>query len=161
MRPVDLGPNQLLEFLADTVDRFRRDTGLQARFISDVNEDIALTPHTCREIIRITQEALANVRKHANAQNVLVTFSAENEAYQLEVNDDGRGFDFSGKLTFDDLLHTSRGPTVLRERVHTIRGELVIESTPGKGSRLDIKIPMKGKSLHGNERQHSAHPDRG
>lgn len=149
MRPVDLGPQQVVDFLADAVDRFRRDTGLEARFVSSVNEDILLTPNTCRELLRILQEALANVRKHAVARSVLVTFGVQGNRYRLVVSDDGKGFDFQGTFKFDELLRSTKGPTVLKERVHVIGGELTIASEPEHGSRLEILVPKKGYVFHG------------
>ncbi len=55
MRPVDLTPEQLLDYIADTVDRFRRDTGIEASFVSDL-QDVHVNPHVCRELVRIVQE---------------------------------------------------------------------------------------------------------
>jgi len=66
MRPVDLIPEQLLDYIADTVDRFRRDTGIEASFVSDM-QDVDLSPHICRELVRIVQEGLVNIRKHSQA----------------------------------------------------------------------------------------------
>lgn len=160
MKPVDLGPQQLVDVLADTVDRFRRDSGLNARFVNSVSEDVVLTPNNCREVVRIVQEGLANVRKHANAKAVLVTFGQDSGVYRLTINDDGKGFDFTGTVQFDDLLVATKGPMVIKERVHIVGGSLTIESKPGHGSRLEITIPRKGFS-HGEHKRQSAHSDRG
>jgi signal transduction histidine kinase len=151
MRPVDLGPQQLVDFLADTVERFRRDSGIEARFLSSVRDDVNLTPHVCRELVRITQEALVNVRKHAHAHTALVTFAhADNGGFRLSVADDGRGFDFSGSVKYTDLLSSPKGPSVIKERVHGIGGELTIESNPGRGSRLDVTLHQRGSNANGN-----------
>src|SRR5581483_2467208 len=56
MRPVELSPHQLLDYLATMVDRFRRDSGLSVQFATDL-EDVDLPPRVCREIVRIVQEA--------------------------------------------------------------------------------------------------------
>lgn len=161
MKPVDLGPEQLLDFMAEMVDRFRRDSGIGSRFVSDVQEDIALTPHICRELIKIVQEALVNVRKHSAATNVLVTFAESGGSYRLTIADDGKGFDFSGKIAFSDPLSTAKGPTIIKERVHGIRGQLLIESYPGHGSRLEILVSQKGYASHGNEERQSTNSTRG
>ena len=71
MRPVDLTPKQLLDFLADAVERFRRDTGISARFVTLLPE-VSLLPRVSNELARTVQEALVNVRKHSGARNVLV-----------------------------------------------------------------------------------------
>ncbi len=161
MKPIDLGPQQLLDFMADSVDRFRRDSGIGARFVSDVNEDIALTPHICRELIKILQESLMNVRKHSAATNVLVTFAHTSGSYRLSIADDGKGFEFSGKIQISDPLSTAKGPTIIKERVHGIGGQLSIESYPGHGSRLEIMVSQKGYASHGNEERQSTNLTRG
>lgn len=148
MRPVDIGPAQFLDHLADTVDRFRRDTGISATFVSDL-QDVELSPHACREIARIVQEGLVNVRKHAHATNVLVRFTRDLETWKMTIDDNGKGFEFSGRMSFAELISARKGPTVIKERVRNIGGELEIESTPGRGARLEIKLPQKGQLAHG------------
>jgi signal transduction histidine kinase len=152
MRPVDIGPDQFLDHLADTVARFRRDTGISATFVSDL-QDVELSPHACRELARIVQEGLVNIRKHARASNVLVRFRRDREAWRLTIEDDGKGFEFSGKLSFAELNSARKGPTVIKERVRNIGGELEIESTPGRGARLQIRLPQKGQLAHGQQEQ--------
>lgn len=148
LRPVDMGPQQFLDFLADTVDRFRRDTGISASFVSDL-QDVELSPHACREMARILQEALVNVRKHSGADEVLVRFAGENGAWKLVVDDNGRGFDFSGRLTLREMNASRKGPMVIKERVRTIGGDFFIDSTPGRGARLEVTLPKKGHLQHG------------
>lgn len=150
MRPVDLGPQQLVDFLADTIERFRRDSGIAARFVSQVDEEVSLTPHVCRELVKITQEALVNVRKHAEASNVLVTFAHTPEGgWKLTVADDGKGFNFSGTVQYTDLLASAKGPAIIKERVHAIGGELTVVSDPGSGAKLEITLHQKGSISYG------------
>jgi signal transduction histidine kinase len=139
MKPLDLTPKQLLDFLADAVDRFRRDTGIQARFVSEL-EDIELPPRLCRELARIAQEALVNVRKHSGASNVLVRFASSDGKCKLIIDDDGKGFDFVGRVALDYLDAARKGPQVIKERVRNIGAELVIESLPGQGARLEVTV---------------------
>jgi signal transduction histidine kinase len=143
MKPLDLDPRQLLEFLAQTVEKFRRETGINARFISDV-EEVAWRPRVCREVARIVQEGLVNVRRHSHAQNVLVRLGSQNGCWNLVIDDDGQGFPFAGRLTQTELDVTRRGPLVIKERVRTIGGELTVDSIPGRGARLEIVIPSSG-----------------
>lgn len=139
MRQVEMNPRQFLEYVADMVDRFRRDTGIAAKFVTEL-EEISLSPRVCRELARIIQEALVNVRKHSGASNVLVRFSSADGHWMLEVDDDGRGFDFNGQLGLDDLMASRRGPVVIKERVRALDGKLAIQSSPGSGSRLTIAV---------------------
>ena len=66
-----------------------------------------------------------------------------------EIKDDGRGFDFSGRLNQMELDEAHRGPLVIKERVRLIDGELTIESTPGHGSRLEITVPQQREAAYG------------
>ncbi|MBI1941890.1 MAG: hypothetical protein HYS33_10330 [Acidobacteria bacterium] len=97
MRPLDLAPRQLLDHLAQTVDKFGRDAGVSTRFISAL-EEVALPPRVCNEIVRIVQEALVNVRKHSLARNVLVKLDTQDGLWRLVIDDDGRGFDIIGRM---------------------------------------------------------------
>lgn len=142
MTPINIGPRQLLDFLAYTVDKFRRDTGIAATFTSPLTQ-AALPPRVSTELARILQEALVNIRKHSGARNVLVRFDSGDGKWILVVDDDGRGFDFSGRLKQDDLDIARRGPMVIKERVRSIDGELTIDSVPDGGARLEITFPKK------------------
>lgn len=142
MRPVDLKPRQLLDYLADWVDKFRRETGITANFISGLAE-VDLPPRTCNELARIVQEALINVRKHSGARHVVVRLASQDGHWKLVIDDDGRGFDFSGRLSLAELDAAHKGPLVIKERVRSIGAELAVESAPGFGARLEITLPQK------------------
>jgi signal transduction histidine kinase len=134
--------------LSDTVERFQRETGISARFLSEL-EVLDMPQQICRELARIVQEALVNVRKHSQARQVLVRLAAGNSAWSLTVEDDGRGFPFSGTLSHAELDALRKGPVVIKERVRLIEGELTIESNPGRGSRLEITVPRQRDAAHG------------
>lgn len=148
MRPVDIGPHQLLDFIAELVERFSRDTGVAVRFISELQE-VTLPAATCRELARVVQESLVNIRKHSRAQSAVVRFGAQDGLWKLVINDDGNGFPFAGRFTLRQLDELRRGPAVIKERVRAVGGDMVIESTPGHGSRLEITIPQKGYEAYG------------
>jgi len=148
MKSLDVDSRKLLGFLADTVERFQRETGITARFTSDLEEPDMPQP-VCRELTRIVQEGLVNVRKHSQARTALVRLSARNGRWTLVIEDDGRGFPFAGRLTQVDLDALGKGPLVIKERVRVIAGELTIESNPGQGSRLEISVPQKPEAVNG------------
>ena len=102
MRPVEIGPDQFLDFVAQLVERFRNDTGLDVRFVSEL-EEVTLPASACRELVRVVQEGLVNVRKHSGAKSVYVRFGAQNGLWKLVIDDDGQGFPFSGRLTLGEL----------------------------------------------------------
>jgi len=148
MRSFEVNADRLLGFISDTVERFRRETGIAAEFVSEL-ERVDLAPKVCRELARIVQESLVNVRKHSGAHHVLVRLAQRAGNLQLTVEDDGKGFSFSGKLSDAELETPGKGPAVIRERVRLLAGELTIESTPGHGARLEVRIPPARKADHG------------
>jgi len=148
MKSFEVDADRLLGFISDTVERFRRETGIAAEFVSEL-ERVDLTQKACRELARIVQESLVNVRKHSGAHNVLVRLAPRAGTLQLTVEDDGKGFSFSGRLSQAELETSGKGPAVIRERVRLLAGELAIESTPGHGARLEVRIPPARKANHG------------
>ena len=148
MKSLDVDSRRLLGFLADTVERFQRETGISARFLSDLDH-LEMPQPVCREVARIVQESLVNVRKHSGARQALVRLSSNTDRWNLVIEDDGNGFPFAGRLSHLELDTLGRGPQVIKERVRVIKGELTIESVPGQGSRLEINIPHKREAAYG------------
>src|SRR5215470_1559655 len=140
-KPLNFSSQELPDFLAELVARFRRETGISVRLETE-QDSITLAPSVCHEIVRIVQEGLSNVRKHSGARNVVVRFRAgEKGQSKLLIADDGLGFGFRGMATQTQLDAAHRGPSVIKERVRLIGGELTIDSSPQHGARLEITIP--------------------
>jgi signal transduction histidine kinase len=148
MKSIDVDARKLPGFVNDTVERFQRETGISARFSFDL-EPTGMSSRVCRELTRIVQEALVNVRKHSSARQVAVRLFESDNRWKLTIEDDGRGFDFAGRLSQAELDETHKGPVVIKERVRLIDGELTIESNPGHGSRLEITVPQEQEVIHG------------
>ncbi len=148
MKSIDLDSRRLLGFIGDTVERFQRETGISARFLTSI-EELKMPQPMCREIARIVQEALVNVRKHSKATQVLVRFNASEDGWNLVIEDDGSGFPFAGRLNQLELDSVGKGPVVIGERVRLIEGELTVESNPGRGSRLEVSIPQQRENAYG------------
>ncbi|MFI5273965.1 MAG: histidine kinase [Ktedonobacterales bacterium] len=90
-------------------------------------------------LYRIAQEALANVAHHASARHVLLRLETLPESVRLVIEDDGRGFDAA------EPAEDHYGLVGLNERVRLLGGTLRLESSPGAGTRLDVKIPLREK----------------
>jgi signal transduction histidine kinase len=148
MKTLDVDSKKLLGLLSDTVERFQRETGISARFVSDLDK-LNMPQPVCRELARIVQEALVNVRKHSQARQVLVRLGSRNGVWHVLIEDDGRGFPFTGRLSQAELDNLGKGPLVIKERVRLIEGELTIESNPGLGSRLEITVPQRREATYG------------
>jgi signal transduction histidine kinase len=132
-------PNDLQQALGDVITRFERDTGIAVRFETDF--DVHVESRTRHEIVRIVQEGLTNIRKHSGARHVMVRLASMGGTVRLVIEDDGRGFSFSGRRSQRELEVMSAGPLIIRERVRALRGELNVVSMPGKGARLHVKVP--------------------
>lgn len=88
-------------------------------------------------IYRVAQEALTNIARHAGAQNASVVLTGTNEAVQLTVEDDGKGFDPSA----DAGEHI--GLAGMRERMELLGGSLRVETGPGEGTTIHARLPVR------------------
>jgi signal transduction histidine kinase len=147
MKAIEVDAQRLLRALHDTVERFQRETGVSARFVTDL-ENLDMPQRICREILRIVQEGLVNVRKHSGAHNVLVRLGSSVEKWNLTLEDDGKGFPFAGRYKQSQMGGAAKGPMIILERVGLIGGELTVESNPGRGSRLEVTVPRKREGSH-------------
>jgi len=139
MKSSDMDARKLPGFLRDTVQRFQRETGIAADFLMD-DEEFTLPAPICRELARITQEALVNVRKHSGANRVLVQLLASGGWWELIVEDNGAGFPFNGRVSQSELDAVGYLPAIIRERVKLIQGKLTVESRPGHGARIEVWV---------------------
>jgi ligand-binding sensor domain-containing protein/signal transduction histidine kinase len=120
--------------------------GLEARF-SLFGAYRPMPPGTEQEFLRVAQEAIHNVKKHAGAKHLLVQLEYGPDAVALEVRDDGRGFD-AGERPELEAAHEGTGHfglTGMKERAAAIGGKLEITSEPGAGTtvRLHAAIPKE------------------
>ena len=143
LRSRSLTPSQLPDSLLAIVNEFREEAGISATFDSRC-EEVKLAPTVCREVAQILREALLNVRKHSGASKVDVRFEQQDGCCRLLIDDDGRGFDFAGSRSLAELETMGQGPWVIKERVRVIGGDLILDSKPGRGSRLAITVPREG-----------------
>jgi signal transduction histidine kinase len=88
----------------------------------------------CDELLRIIQEALANVRRHSGASHARITLGREGDDLRMEIEDDGLGF--------EPESGTGIGLTGMRERANALDGELEIESKPGEGTRVRFRVAL-------------------
>jgi len=94
------------------------------------------------------QEGLVNVRKHSGARHALVRLVSTAEQWNLTLEDDGKGFPFTGRYNMQQMKEARIGPNVIMERVSLIAGELTVESNPGQGTRLEVTVPRNGNFSH-------------
>jgi signal transduction histidine kinase len=140
--PMSHESNDLSERLADVVGRFDHTRAVAARFLC-TSADTLAPGVICHELERLVREALINVGKHSRATAVTVNLAAEPERWRLVIEDDGQGFGFDGQLSLDELDRSGQGPRVMKERIRSLGGTLVIASRPGRGASIDVSIPRR------------------
>jgi signal transduction histidine kinase len=97
------------------------------------------------QVVRVVQEALTNVRKHANADWARVVIGRSGNEATIVVEDNGCGFD-SAALRQPDVL--SFGMRTMRERVERVGGRFTVDSVPGEGTKVQIFLPVNGGHDH-------------
>ncbi len=140
MRPADEGMS-LSASLSRMVDSFQRDAGIFATFAAEEFHDPSAT-EVALEVLQIVRETLNNIQKHSGATRVAVTAGRVNQKLEVKVEDNGAGFPFTGRFTLEELDALRLGPISIKRRVRTLGGELVIESKPGEGSKLELRLPV-------------------
>lgn len=142
----DLKPSCLEDGLICAVQRHieffstSNSTNIDFTFSGDDSE---IEYYMTSTIYRIVQEALSNVKKHAEADNIIIELAITNTWISLDVADDGKGFIVEELKTRKfDRLKGGFGIEGIRERVELIRGSMTIQSTPGRGTNLHIDIPL-------------------
>ena len=119
-----------------TVDKFRRQTGIAAELVADL-DGAPFERETQLQLLFIVQEALSNVRKHAGASRVEVRMQDKID-FLLTISDNGDGFD-TAMLASKGEAHV--GIHIMRERAQRIDAELSVESAPGKGTTIKLVLP--------------------
>jgi signal transduction histidine kinase len=148
----DPGPVGLRRALADYVAQFGDRTGIATSFETDISdaahEDLA--PAAELQLLRIAQEALTNVRKHANAAAATVRFWREPDGWHVAVRDDGIGFDPTAVATNGAGRHV--GITIMRERAESVGGRLEVDSRPGEGAEVQAWVPGRAAASPADNR---------
>jgi two-component system sensor histidine kinase UhpB len=142
LRPTALDDHGLLPAMASHVRRFAAQTGIKAD-LNASGSDAQLQPDEEIAVYRIAQEALANVARHADASQVLVSLRTDADGVELTVRDDGRGFEFDAPVGSRAALDSEGGLGLggMAERARLVGGELTIESRPGAGTELCLRVP--------------------
>ncbi len=121
---------------ASWIAEFRQRSGLVTNFHTS-NEKMALSPRVETELLRILQEALTNIRKHANAKFVNIKLQKKENYAELIIIDDGIGFNYDATR---DKKHF--GLRIMRERAENLGGSLHIKSKLDDGTRVTATLPL-------------------
>jgi len=139
----DLGLEPALQSL---VEDFGRRSGIRSEFSSqDIPEDLPETHRTC--IYRVVQEALTNCARHSAASRVDIRLLLAGGELELGVSDNGKGF--STDVHGAPYGRTGLGILGMRERVAALGGVLSLDTAPGEGTRVTVRLPVRETVLHG------------
>ena len=132
-------PTQLVHNLAEYVNTFALRYNLQADVRVDADAlNTEFSPDVELQVMRIVQEAMTNIRKHARADKVHAHFARANGMLEIEIQDDGQGFDPGAQAR--TLGHY--GLSIMRERAASFGGESFLDSAPGMGTTMRLRVPV-------------------
>jgi signal transduction histidine kinase len=136
LRPAVLDEQGLEAALLNQARAFEAASGVACDIRSGL--DTRLAPELETVLYRVTQESLTNIGKHARASRVTVSLATENGGVRLRIHDDGVGFD---PLAARELVGDGHfGLAGMRERVEMVGGRLVVDSVPGEGTTVDVRM---------------------
>jgi len=134
MQPEQFEKASLVEAVEELAARWSAENNIQVKM------KVTGTPHSLTSsaetaLLRISQEAMHNINKHAQAKNVNITFSFMEDIFVMDIADDGLGFEPS-------KIKNGFGMKTMRDRVEELSGTLTIESERGTGTAIAVSIPI-------------------
>jgi signal transduction histidine kinase len=124
------------------VEAWQDQSGVSTELSTSLDGASALGPAGELQLLRIVQEALANVRKHAGASHAWVRVDRDGSHLVVTIEDDGAGFD-PGALTRGAFPRF--GLATMRERAESVGGTLDVDSAPGRGTRVMVRVPAAAR----------------
>jgi PAS domain S-box-containing protein len=132
----DLGLTAALEWMADDLKK----RGINGHVVVQ-GAEWSLPDEVQLLLFRIAQEALKNIRRHAEASSVWITMEFGSEKVILTIRDNGKGFELPGKV--EDLARTGKlGLAGMQERATLLGGKLRLQSEPGEGTSVLVEVPI-------------------
>lgn len=130
LRPDTFSEVDVGDLCQHLINAFAGRTGIAVKFSQEIQSPL---PLEIKEVFyRVAQEALNNIAKHAQATEVSIHLCVKDNWAKVQIQDNGVGFDAA------DLSAENLGLRIMRERVEEIQAQLVLESIPGKGTRISI-----------------------
>jgi len=126
-------------------NRFKNDIELEVR-----GELQFLNTNSELLIFRIIQESINNIIKYAKAENIKISIHYSEENMKISITDDGIGFD-PDTIIANKKIGEMAGLKNMRQRAESLNGKLTIDSTPGKGTLLNIIIPINIKIMENDQ----------
>lgn len=127
----------LLGNLRTYLNKFSQQCGMETSLCCELDHELALSPRSEVQIIRVVQEAMTNARKHSGGQRVIVRITESPSGTTFIIEDDGHGFNHDGSHA-DGM---GFGLFIMHERLKLIKGSLTIDSFVGRGTRIIATVP--------------------
>ena len=134
----------LLGAIRESASDFAEQNSIPVEVALAEEGEVCFRPEAEVQLVRIVQEALANVRKHARAGKVWIKLACQGDEAVLAVEDDGLGFDLS---EVDGKQRRCFGLQTMRERAESIDADLDVSSVPGEGTRIQVRFPLERYSI--------------
>lgn len=144
LRPPSLDQLGLVRTVFQYCEDFSEKNGVTVDFYSAGMDDLKLGFDTEINLYRLIQEALNNIKKHADAGRVTINLVASSPSIILRIEDDGKGFDMKDQLV-TAMTEKRMGLRSMEERVSLLQGKMRIQSRPMQGTRIFIEVPYKEK----------------
>jgi signal transduction histidine kinase len=141
MRPPEMLGANLYASARRVCENFQKESGIPVSFVGG-DGPLKFPEEMASEVIQMLREALHNVLKHAGATRVAVSLERVARTLELSVDDNGAGFHFSGVYTLDELELLRLGPASFKRRARTLNAEMTLESRPGRGAGLKLRVPI-------------------
>jgi signal transduction histidine kinase len=125
--------------LREYAERFSRQTGITCHFEGHRGPPAILSPTAEVQLIRIVQEALANVKKHAPGSEVWLSVEVRNREALVIIRDNGPGFDLESTM----ISGRQFGLQTMKERAESVGGTLRIDSRPDAGTTVEVVVPLE------------------
>jgi signal transduction histidine kinase len=143
LRPQRFEGRSLAEGMDELARTFSANAALTVALEVDAKAAARATPQQAAELLHITQEALANIQKHASADQVHVTFARTGGRLYLAIDDNGKGFDVFRTASKSQ----GHGLRNMQERVRALDGEFEIESESNRGTRILLSLPVTPRGV--------------
>lgn len=138
LRPMQFDDLGFKEAVVKTIEKIMEDSSIKISYsIEEINIE---NKSTLMNIYRIVQECMFNAVKHANAALITVNTKVKDDTFNIDISDDGEGFEMKEILTDKTKHHF--GLTIMNERVKILHGTINLKSQKTKGTNIHIELPL-------------------
>lgn len=146
LRPSVLDDLGLIQALGWYVENYLEKAGIET-VAATSGSDVDVPAHLQTALFRVLQEAITNIIKHSQAQNVSIRLDFAESTISGEVRDDGVGFDFE-EVQGEELALRGVGLLGMEERINLLGGSFEVSSRPGEGTVVTFQVPLEPGSDH-------------